>query len=230
MSSLVIKFIAVISMIIDHSGFIIFNNNIYMRYIGRIGFPLFAFMIVEGYNHTRNNKRRLIRYLLSILLLALFSEPIFDKLFFNDAFFLQSQNTVFTLFLGMICLIVYDKFSQFISKVFSILIVIYLAFMGEFLYLDYGVLGVLMIFGYYLVSNANIKNKYKYLLYLLVDIIYIVLMYFSTGGGVLQVGVLLSLIPIVFYNGEKGYKSKAIQYSFYLFYPIHLLILLLFKI
>ena len=101
--------------------------------------------------------------------------------------------------------------------------------MSDFLFINNGALGILLLFSYYIIINLNIKNKYKNLLYLLSDIIYIVLFYFTSGGNLLQIGVLLSLIPIALYNGKKGYKSKALQYSFYLYYPILLLILLLFK-
>ena len=229
MSSLVLKIIATILMTIEYSGVIIFDNNLVFRYFGRAAFPLFAFLLVEGYNHTKNDKKRLIRYALSLLILALLTEFLYDKLFFKETVYLGSQNPLFELILGLLCLFIYDKFSNSISKVFTVIIVIYLAFMSDFLFINNGTLGILLLFGYYIIINLNIKNKYKNLLYLLVDIIYIVLFYFTSGGNLLQIGVLLSLIPIALYNGEKGYKSKAIQYSFYLYYPILLLILLLFK-
>lgn len=229
MSSLIIKLIALLTMTIDHAGVIIFENNLIFRYFGRISFPLFSFLLVEGYLHTKNNKRRLIRYLLSILLLALLSEPIYDYLFFGEYFVFVNQNVLFELFIGLICLIIYDKFSQFLSKIFSIIIIVYISLTCSALNIDYGTYGILLIFGYYLIRSSSIKDKYKYLLYLLTDIIYILVVYLTSGGNILQIGILLSLIPIIFYNGEKGYKSKIIQYSFYLYYPIHLLILMLFK-
>ena len=63
MSSFVLKIIAVVSMLIDHSSYLIFNEFSFMNYIGRLAFPIFAFLITEGYIHTSNLKKYFFRLL-----------------------------------------------------------------------------------------------------------------------------------------------------------------------
>ena len=78
MSSFVLKMIAIISMFIDHIGYVIFGKFSYFNYIGRLAFPIFAFQISEGYIHTKNLKK----YFLRLFLFAIISQIPF-MLFHN---------------------------------------------------------------------------------------------------------------------------------------------------
>ena len=57
MSILVLKIIAFLTMIVDHTGVIFYPNSQIFRIIGRISFPIFCFFIVEGFSHTKNIKK-----------------------------------------------------------------------------------------------------------------------------------------------------------------------------
>lgn len=229
MSSLIIKIVALVSMTIDHIGFAIFDNNIYLRFIGMMAFPLYGFLLMKGFSHTKTSNKRLFKYLISIFLLAIISEPLYDKLFYGTYYTMYSQNALFSLLISLMCMIIYDRASSKFYKVLSVFVAIYIAFISEFLHVFYGAFGILLIFSYYLINNSNIKSKYKYLLYLLSDILYIIILYFITKGNLIYLGIILSLIPIILCNDKKGYNSKLIKYFFYLYYPLELLILVLLK-
>ena len=107
MSSFVLKIIAVISMLIDHSGYLIFNRFSFMNYIGRLAFPIFAFLITEGYMHTSNLKK----YFLRLLIFAILSQIPYT-LFINTFTNSFSLNTLFTLSLGLLAITVYSKLNN----------------------------------------------------------------------------------------------------------------------
>ena len=226
MSSFIIKLFALLFMSVDHVGIVLFNNNQVFRFIGRASFPLYAFLLVEGFKYTKDNKKRLIRYVISILLLAVISEPIYNISLHDSLTYPFSQNILFTLFVSLICMIIYEKNSyNIMSKIISIFIIIYIALLSYFSNFDYGFLGIMLIFGYYLISKLNYKKIYYIILYTL----YISLHIFIYNFSFLIFGVLFSLIFIFMYNHKKGYNPKILQYFFYIYYPLHLLILLLLK-
>ena len=95
MSSLVLKITALITMIIDHYGAIFQGNIIIYRIIGRLAFPIYCFLLVEGYTHTSNIKK----YASRLIAFAIISEIPFDLAFFGKIGF-EHQNIFFTLFIG----------------------------------------------------------------------------------------------------------------------------------
>ena len=97
MSSFVLKLIAVISMILDHTGYVIFGSFSWMNVIGRLAFPIFAFCITEGYAHTSNLKK----YFFRLLLFAIISQVPYMLFLsiFSDS--LMNWNILFTLVLGL---------------------------------------------------------------------------------------------------------------------------------
>lgn len=229
MSSLILKIVALLSMTIDIVGFSIFDNNIYLRFIGMMAFPLYGFVLIQDFNQIKASKKRLFIHLVLLLLLALITEPLYDKLFYGTYYTMNSQNALFSLLIVLICMIIYDKVTDKYYKLLSIFVIIYIAFMSEFLHVFYGAFGILLIFGYYLINNSKMKNKYKYILYLLLDTLYIIILYFMSKGNLIYLGIILSLIPIIIYSNRKVYSSKLIEYFVYLFYPLELLILILLK-
>ena len=113
MSAFVLKLIAVISMLFDHTGYLIFGKASFFNYIGRLAFPIFAFQIAEGYTHTKNLKK----YILRLFVFALISQipfQIFSKIFF-DRFLI---NVLFTLLFGLMGIIIYDKYNKFLGILF----------------------------------------------------------------------------------------------------------------
>ena len=91
-----LKMIAIISMLTDHVGCILFPDELIFRAIGRIAFPIFCFLVVEGFFHTRNTWN----YLMRLCIFAILSEIPFDLAFFGKVFYLQKQNVFMTLALG----------------------------------------------------------------------------------------------------------------------------------
>lgn len=206
MTNFHLKLLALTTMLIDHVGAILFPQYIILRIIGRISFPIYCFLLVEGYIHTHNFKK----YILRIGLLALISELPYDLVFHEKAIFIYSQNIFFTLFIGLLAV---HSINYFKNKKFIIPIIIFiLCFIAYIIKCDYGYIGVLIIIGFY-IFKTNFMNLVLFQLMLLFP--------FHNIANIFRI---LALIPIFFYNEKKGYNIK---YLFYPFYPLHLLILYL---
>lgn len=191
-----------------------------MRLVGRIAFPIFAFLVFEGFMHTSNIKR----YLTRMGLLALISEIPYNLVVSTvnngtaSVFYPQLQNTVCTLFIGLLMLCAMKHFEakdtspkaaikQLICQLFCLLLTAVVAIV---LRTDYSYLGILFIGELYMFRNSK---KLQIL-----------------SGCILFLGsnfaCLLAFIPIAMYNGML-LRSKKFQYFFYIFYPVHLLVLYL---
>ena len=105
MTSFALKIIACITMFIDHLGYAIFHKMSYFNYIGRLAFPIFAYQIGEGYVHTKNIKL----YFFRLGLFAIVSQIPY-MLFHSIISANFSLNIFFTLFLGLLCIYIYEKF------------------------------------------------------------------------------------------------------------------------
>ena len=227
MSAFVLKIIAMITMLCDHTSYLLFGHFSELNYIGRIAFPIFAFQISEGYIHTKNLKRYFIR----LFLFAIISQIPFMlfRSIFTSGFAL---NIFFTLFLGLVTIFVYDKFNKidcknivihYSCKVFSIFVVVIAAILAQVLKFDYGAFGIAIIFIFYLFKNKPLLMN--------IGIILSVIIYYWNG---LQnsslfltylVIVIFTCIPLAFINLYNHKKGKDMKYFLYLFYPIHLLII-----
>ena len=212
-----LKYIAFISMFIDH-----FNKTIItplLNYqqplvtistifdiIGRIAFPIFAFMIVEGFYKTKSRGK----YLRNLLIFAIISEIPYDmfqsKVFINN----RSQNIMWALALGLLTLIIVDKLKEKIKNKYawlgiSILIVAINAVVATLLSFDYDYYSIIIIFILYLFYDKRFLGSI--LSYLVI---------------IKEVYAILGFAVINLYNGEKGRQNKWFNYFFY---PAHLLIL-----
>ena len=200
-----LKIIAITTMLIDHIGCILFPDVIIFRAIGRIAFPIFCFLIVEGFFHTRNTWNYLIR----LFVFAIVSEIPFDLAFHGTLFYWQSQNVFFTLALGLCALFCLEELNN--RRVFAIPFSLIIA-IAYFSNCDYGAGGVLLICVFYLTK----ENK-------IIQCLLIALLLYLCFGTFELYG-LIALIPILLYNGKRG---PSIKMFFYWFYPIHLLALYL---
>lgn len=211
-----LKIIAIICMLFDHLGDNIFLSQTWMRIIGRIALPLFAFCISEGYIHTKDKKR----YLKRLLLFSIISEIPFNLLLNGTIIYLEHQNVILTFSIAVLSLIIFDKITtnkKKISYVFGTFIVLLFAVISLLLKTDYNLFAVLLVFIYYVFNSKgnNIRN--------IIGTVYQVLL---RNVGIYIFGA-LSCIPIFLYNGKKG---KGIKWLFYIFYPGHMLIIYLIKI
>ena len=203
-----LKMIAIVSMLIDHMGAILFPQYIILRYIGRIAFPIYTYTLVEGFMHTRDIKKYMVR----LGMFALLSEIPFDLAFRGSVIYIQKQNVFFTLFLGVLMLYLLLKSR---NRIQSAALVLAILLLSEFLRTDYSSMGLLMILCFYVFRDNKVMKL------LGVAAINVFLM------GRVQVFAIPALIFIALHNGEQGPKCKKF---FYGFYPVHLLALYLISV
>lgn len=196
-----LKLIAVVCMIIDHIGLAFFPEYIIFRILGRIAFPIFAYTLVEGFFHTRNLKKYLVRLGIFMLL----SEIPFDLAVSGKILEFGHQNIFFTLFLGILTLTLIVKTTS-ISKQFLIVAISLL--LSRVLNMDYSSMGIMTILLFYYFRD---KKKEQLLAVGLLNLLM---------AGKLQMFSILAFIPIALHNGKQGPKMK---WFFYAFYPMHLL-------
>ncbi len=233
-----LKIVAMIAMLIDHVGAVIFarmlmatglgeldqtntevvmawvstNADVYGAYtlcrmIGRIAFPIFCFLLVEGFLHTSDK----IKYAIRLAVFALVSEIPFDLAFQSKVLEFGYQNVGFTLlfgFLGMIALEYVEKkeIQNIVTKsLFQILAALIVMAAAQFLRTDYGATGVMAILLFYILRNNR---------------------FYQIAAGCLlflqEMSALFGFLPILAYNNKRGLNVKWV---FYIFYPLHLLIL-----
>lgn len=180
--------------------------QIMRRVIGRLAFPIFCFLLVEGFQKTHDKRK----YACRLMVFAILSEVPFDLAFHGTAWYPQGQNVFFTLLIGLLLMSGFwmleeKKPAIWIELVGKVVIFAVAAGAAELFQSDYGAKGIAAIALLYLFR----KNKVEQVL----------------AGCVAFCWKLMALpafIPIAFYNGKKGLKLK---YVFYAFYPVHLIIL-----
>lgn len=234
-----LKLIACITMLIDHTGATLVVRymqscaglnegmmNLYyvMRIVGRIAFPIYCFLLVEGAYHTRDPKKYGLRLFIGMLL----SEIPFDLAFSfrgRVLFDWSSNSVMMTLLLGF-CMIEAMKRTEGFWKA-AVILPFYIA--TEVLHTDYSGLGILIIALFALTRELPREKLYRAIgLCLLVY-----------PGGRMMIGsvavhlewfAVLALIPIFCYDGRKLTHSQAVQWEFYLFYPAHITLLALLEV
>ena len=231
-----LKIIAIIAMLIDHLAHIVVYLPVepslrtviavIMNSIGRITMPIMCFFIAEGYNNTRDIRK----YLTRLFVFAIISQiPYY--IFGIDAMpqtfrsFVGANvyglNVIYTLFMGLAALtIVKSDRLNFVFKVIGAGCAIYLTKHSDWRY--FGVLWVL-IFGLF---RGNLKVQM--IAFALTAILRCYLNFTSSAMSFfLQLCTVLAVPLLCMYNGQLGKKSK---YGFYIFYPLHLLILGIIKL
>lgn len=199
-------------MFLDHYQFMIGGSEIF-RIIGRVAFPIFAFTLSEGYVHTRNLKK----YLLRIFCFAVGIQILFILFGYGGI-----VNIFFTLFFGLVAIYILnlkkDLVKEPFMKVIKVILIAGILYFAQVLQLDYGAYGILLIMIFNAFRNDKLKILMSFLALNMFNIIFPnVFQIIDT-----QIFSLISLIFIFMYNGEKG---KSIRYFFYLFYPVHFFIL-----
>ena len=221
LNSLHLKLLAVVSMLIDHMGFTLFPYVLWMRCVGRVAFPIFCFLIAEGCAHTHDRKR----YAARLLLFALLSELPFNLMCTGQWFSLQYQNVLWTLLAGaLICWCVDWALRKKTPAAFLLTgAAVAAAFcLLELAGTDYGGWGALLVVLFYGVRRVSCGTVVKRMAQA------VGLAVFSIGimGGVsIELWSLAALLPLWLYNGRRGYSNRVVQYGFYAFYPVHILIL-----
>lgn len=207
MNNFILKLIAITSMMIDHYGAIFAPDVEIYRYIGRLAFPIFCFLLVEGFIHTKNIKK----YGQRLLIFALISEVPFDLAFYGELGF-EHQNIFFTLFIGLVMMYFLEKSENTWNKVSIVSISMIIAFIFV---VDYNIVGVIYILAFYLTKDM-FRVKRLPLITLILYLVNLILLN-ST-----QQFALLALPLMFFYNGELGPVNSWMKRFFYIFYPLHL--------
>lgn len=234
LSSAALHIIAMTLMLIDHLWATLLPAQEWLTCLGRVAFPIFAFMAVEGYFHTRNFKK----YALRMLLFAVASEIPFDLMYGGTWFYPVHQNVIWTLLLGLLGIrlmeAVRKKQKLWLYILVCVLTVIAGLAVGTLGMVDYYGAGILTVFVFYFFRGRKwwcFLGQLAALYYINVQILG-GLMYPITLFGmeleICQQGLaLFALLPIWLYRGRQGYHSKPFQYVCYAFYPVHMLILYL---
>ncbi len=214
LNGLQLKWIAMSLMVIDHIGAILLSpdTSLYWvcRFFGRLSFPIFCFLIAEGFTHTRDVKK----YIFRLGFFALIAEIPYDLAVSGNISDLYNQNVFFTLLLGLISLVLYERFNSKNKRALGFIMVLLCASLAIILGSDYGAFGVLLIFILYIFRNSWIFR----------DVTCCGFSAFISSAIALEWAASLALIPIHLYNGEKG-QSRMPRWFFYAFYPLHLLVL-----
>ena len=228
-----LKWMAIVLMAIDHIGAsilepILLDPRMYqlqdwdalydvymvMRCLGRFSFPMFCFLMVEGFRHTRSKEK----YLRNLLISAVVSEVPFDLALTGKLWSVEHQNVFFTLAMGLAAIWVAEyvqtRYMTMIHnsmkcQIFYFAAVAGIAFVAELLSTDYGATGVFVIFVLYVLREKRFMGA-------------------ALAWGILTLSNWLEIYcfpfvgAVMLYNGQRGRQNK---YFFYLFYPLHLLVL-----
>ncbi|MGN0157289.1 MAG: TraX family protein [Lachnospiraceae bacterium] len=219
-SSDALKVIAMLTMLIDHIGAAVLERglleqgnrilyaDLVMRGIGRISFPIFCFLLTEGFVYTHSRKK----YIGNMGLFAILSEIPFD-LAFCGKFTWEKQNVYLTLFIGLFTLYVIDEIghmgtSLWETAILMIFAVISGACVAQELHADYGAFGVILIVCFYLARNNRVQQCFYGALCLIWE------------------SASIFAYPLIYcYNGKR--RLKRGKYFWYAFYPLHLILLYL---
>ena len=232
-----LKLIACIAMLIDHMGEIVLLQcldettgaakgmwlDVYKAccIVGRLAFPIFCFLLVEGAFYTKNPKRYGIRLLIG----ALLSEIPYDFAFYGSISY-KGQSVMLTLLLGFAMLQVFKKCPNLLLRMLAVLL---FAIAAEYLRGDYGYLGILVIAVFAITYEHQNKHLWRFLLlWLIFSPVHMRMLNWSNDFSYeIQQLATLAVVPISLYSGQKATKSKLLQWAFYLFYPVHIGVLYL---
>lgn len=241
LSPLFLRNLAMALMLVDHVGLTFFPEHMWLRYVGRLAFPIFAFLLVEGFVHTRN----LPRYLGRLLLLALVTDIPYQLMSTGNFVYQPFRNVVWTFLVALLAMWAIELVKQHLKGWFNWLPQLLIAWaaywLANLMQTDYHGLGVLMVLGFYwfrgktwskragqagvmALVNALFFNLDTFASFGYENLLY----YFSVFGMQIfspQIHALWSVPIIWLYKEEGGRPSRWIQLFQYLFYPVHMLVL-----
>ncbi|MDH6363315.1 hypothetical protein M2139_000265 [Enterococcus sp. PF1-24] len=226
-----LKVVAIVAMFLNHlgSGLAIDKYSealfFFTEFIGKLTFPIMAYLLVEGFRYTRNK----VKYGSRLALFSVISAYPFQQLFYASGSFSPIQlvnNIFFTLLMGLILISICEKVNHGVLQ--GLLVIL---FSGLTMFSDWPLIGVLLIYGFYRIKDAK-KRVIIPVLYTLAFLVFIMLSgYFYMPEAVPLYTIftgfgLLLVIPLLLnYNGQRGYSPQWVKWGFYLFYPVHLMLL-----
>ena len=234
LSAAALHILAMALMLMDHLWATLLPGQEWLTCAGRLAFPIFAFMAVEGYFHTRSFRR----YALRMLLFALLSEIPFDLMYGGTWFYPVHQNVIWTLLLGLLGIRAMEAVREKGKRWLYILTCVGVTLCGFVLgtvgMVDYYGAGVLTVFVFYFFRGREwwkLLGQVLALCWINVRLLGGLLYAVSLFGAEIEICqqglALLALVPIWLYRGRQGHHSRAFQYACYAFYPAHMLVLAL---
>ena len=235
-TSFSLHLMAMLFMLCDHLWGTIVPGNDWLTCIGRVCFPIYAFLLVEGYFHTSNLKK----YVKRLLLFAVISEIPFNLAMASSVIYPFHQNVLWSFLIALGLIHCNEKAKASEKRRIRIAVGTFTILAGYLLGLitmvDYYHAGILMVLTFYFFHHRNWWDYVGQLLclgYINLELLggfgYEVVLFGETVFLTRQSLALLALIPIWLYKGKQGYHSKWWKYFCYAFYPVHLLILGLLK-
>ncbi len=244
MTSFILKIIALISMTIDHCT-VFFGWPEAWALLGRFALPLYGFMIIDSYNHVKTDKKRLKKYLIFIIILAVVSEFVYDYASFGQLFVWDMQNQILQFLLLLIVLMVTERIRNLPAK-----IVIYILAIAATFFLHLGYLGIdtatMIIMTLYLNRYDDLTLKGRFAFSALISAVFVasavIVNACLSGGFIVSItnfeyvaSILLEYGPaaivlvfiFAFYNGRYGNPPKWFRIVYKYYYPAHMLILML---
>lgn len=218
-----LKLFACVTMLLDHIGATLVPGWT-LRIIGRVAFPIFCFLLAEGAHYTRNPGKYALRLFIGVLL----SELPFDFSLFGG-WTMRHQSVMVTMLLGFLAL---EAMKRAKPVLLRLLVALPFILAAEWLHTDYGGDGVILIVMFGLTRELPFKRLWQTTF--MIAICGILMPGALVRVGSLRIGVelfaVLAMIPISLYDGRKLTHSKAAQWGFYLFYPVHLTVLLILQL
>jgi hypothetical protein len=220
-----LKWIALIAMVIDHVAAVFFDHEaaayFVFRAIGRLSFPIFAFLITQGYVHTRDRNK----YALRLLVFAVISELPYDLAFCNSIYSFKKQNIFFTLLIGLLVIrlmdyitselkmpkwVVENEMVVLVQSGLQMMAILAICFFAHKAHLCYTYPGILLIVLFYSFRERTDGIVWPNVM-------------FSFMYGKVQLFGMAAIIPLSLYNGKPG--NRKYKWLFYIFYPAHLIVL-----
>ena len=225
LTSFSLKITALVTMLIDHVGLLFFPQYPVFRMIGRLSFPIYCFLLSQGFIYTKNRGK----YLLRLLIFGFISAVPHTLFIYSEPFWKvgQSINVMFELAAGFVVLILLDKAKKRRNskslnaavKLTCLTLCLFVSLAAQLLNFSYGAYGILLIAGFYLFSeNARLQC---------LNLFVCTFLYYLVFSVELQLYAVFVCPLFICFNGKKG--KPLFKYIFYFFYPLHLLVLYLIK-
>ena len=232
-----LKLIACITMLLDHVGATVVLECFYettgeskaqllqvyevLRTVGRLAFPIYCFLLAEGAYHTLNPNR----YALRLFVGAVLAEIPYDLALYGEIAW-NHQSVMVTLLLGFLMLEVIKKTPRMVLKLLAI---VPFALLADQLSTDYGSSGILVIALFALTRELPYRGLLQFLcIWCIFSPNHLMALNWLGGFSVtIQELAAFAVLPIALYSGQKSTSNKAVQWAFYLFYPVHLMVLYL---
>lgn len=226
LNSVELRALALCLMLLDHLWATVVPGNLWMTCLGRMAFPIFAFQTAEGYAHTSDFRQ----YLRRLVFFGLISEIPFNLMVGGSWLYPFHQNVMFTLALGLLALRALDRAKEetwLPRRGLWLLAVLGCCLAGAVIFTDYGFYGVLTVLLFGLSRDIPYGKVLQLAGMILIHGVAMEGMVLRPFGLTvpLQSLAVFGLIPIWLYSGEKGRRSKLVQYGSYIFYPLHMLFL-----